>query len=428
MSSAELTPQSASTAAVLPRERVEFVRSAADGASAAPAPAPMTRSAAPGGRDTTNVAIPATDEFDVVTVFWGSNRKISLTPGKPAPKQQSMIETGSVQSFPQLGAENARKLSVGVAQVTVPKEGRKIGAVNRPTQYTVLGVSFYSEKENPKKHFTIGRLDVLSPASFASAVDGRAERSRRFMDQAFVFVHGFNVSFEDALYRTAQISYDLEFDGVPMLYSWPSHKASSSLQLAQAYVHDIDMSDSAPEYFVEFLELVAKKTRVKQINIIAHSMGNRALMEALRRIANNPERLAKLDIKQVIFAAPDVEQSRFEEIAKQIRQTAQGITLYASSSDKALMASKEAHLGLVRAGDVPASGPLITPGVDTIDVTAAGANSFWSLDHSVFAEKSHIITDIKLLMETGVRPPDQRFGVFKPKTVAAGTYWRYVPN
>jgi esterase/lipase superfamily enzyme len=35
-------------------------------------------------------------------------------------------------------------------------------------------------------------------------------------------VHGFNVSFENALRRTAQIAYDLDFDGAPFLFSWPS--------------------------------------------------------------------------------------------------------------------------------------------------------------------------------------------------------------
>ena len=37
-----------------------------------------------------------------------------------------------------------------------------------------------------------------------------------------VFIHGFNVPFEDAIYRTAQLAHDLDFDGAPILYSWPS--------------------------------------------------------------------------------------------------------------------------------------------------------------------------------------------------------------
>ena len=40
--------------------------------------------------------------------------------------------------------------------------------------------------------------------------------------EVFVFVHGYNVTFEGAAQRTAQIAYDLKFSGAPIFYSWPS--------------------------------------------------------------------------------------------------------------------------------------------------------------------------------------------------------------
>jgi esterase/lipase superfamily enzyme len=36
--------------------------------------------------------------------------------------------------------------------------------------------------------------------------------------EALVFVHGYNVNFNDAVRRAAQIAYDLEFAGIPMVY------------------------------------------------------------------------------------------------------------------------------------------------------------------------------------------------------------------
>lgn len=47
--------------------------------------------------------------------------------------------------------------------------------------------------------------------------------------RAFIFVHGYNVTFEDAAKRTAQISYDLAFDGAPIFYSWPSQRLPTPL-------------------------------------------------------------------------------------------------------------------------------------------------------------------------------------------------------
>jgi len=37
-----------------------------------------------------------------------------------------------------------------------------------------------------------------------------------------VFIHGYNSSFADAARRAAQLSYDLNFAGAPVLFSWPS--------------------------------------------------------------------------------------------------------------------------------------------------------------------------------------------------------------
>jgi hypothetical protein len=47
--------------------------------------------------------------------------------------------------------------------------------------------------------------------SFYGLLAADVDRSRRH--EAFVFIHGFNVAFDDAIYRTAQIAYDLGFDG-----------------------------------------------------------------------------------------------------------------------------------------------------------------------------------------------------------------------
>jgi esterase/lipase superfamily enzyme len=42
------------------------------------------------------------------------------------------------------------------------------------------------------------------------------------LKDAFIFVNGCNVSFEDAARRTGQFAYDLEFLGVLIFY-WPSN-------------------------------------------------------------------------------------------------------------------------------------------------------------------------------------------------------------
>ena len=95
-----------------------------------------------------------------------------------------------------------------------------------------------------------------------------------------MFIHGFNVSFGLAARRTAQLSYDLKFQGVSMLYSWPSQG-----KLA-AYTSDEDKILWTRPRLQAFLTLVATELGVAGVHIIAHSMGNRALVEVLKDLTH----------------------------------------------------------------------------------------------------------------------------------------------
>src|SRR5439155_20187668 len=99
--------------------------------------------------------------------------------------------------------------------------------------------------------------------------------------QAFVFIHGYANTFEDAASRTAQIAYDLGFDGAPILYSWPSTGTVTGYPADEATVEW-----TAP-HLKEFLEKVASQTHATTVHLIAHSMGSRALVSALCGVASD---------------------------------------------------------------------------------------------------------------------------------------------
>lgn len=118
----------------------------------------------------------------------------------------------------------------------------------------------------------------------------------------------------------------------------------------------------------KFLADVARESGAASVHLIAHSMGNRALTSALRELAGDLPRDAPL-FHEVVLTAPDIDADVFRrDIVPAIRPTARRLTLYASSNDKALIASKEVH-GYPRAGE---SGEhlVVVDGVETIDVTA----------------------------------------------------------
>ncbi|HWK38889.1 MAG TPA: hypothetical protein VNR88_08235, partial [Hyphomicrobium sp.] len=71
-------------------------------------------------------------------------------------------------------------------------------------------------------------------------------------------------------------------------------------------------------------------------------------------------------------------------------------------------------------------GPLILPGIDTIDVTAASTDTF-AINHSGYASNNRLLEDIGELLRTGLRPPELRPLKFGKVTTDGGDYWRYAP-
>ena len=371
-------------------------------APASPAPSPPSGSADRG----LAAPKPSTAEaekpkaFDVVPVFYGTDRVV-----EPDAKRL------------QFGAGRGHKLQLGRALVTVPN-AHKVPNIERPwvVELPYFKYKIYEEKEDPNQHFTMQEIAALTKEQLLAYVKERMAKSAKFKDHAFVFVHGFNTSFDAAIYRTAQIAYDLKFDGVPFVYSWPSGGKVAS------YTYDRGSVEQAEPQLAEFLDMVIKESGAKSISLIAHSMGNELLMRVLEQM--RPSTPKGVVISQVILAAPDVDRDKFTNIAREITSFAQGVTLYAASNDRALSYSARFWGGVPRAGDVPSSGPLIIPGVDTIDVTAVSTDAL-GLNHSGYAENPKLLTDIKALLETGVRPPDKRLPSLLKVETADGLFWRY---
>ena len=236
--------------------------------------------------------------------------------------------------------------------------------------------------------------------------------------RALIFVHGFNTSFEEAVYRNAQIIYDLDFRGLSILYSWSSR--GSVLD----YRYDLDSALNGRDGFVFLLKKLHDDFGIRRVDVIAHSMGNLLVLDALKNsaAAADPAR-----VDQLVMAAPDVDREAFEkQLLPQVERISRGRTLYVSGADKALAASKLLAI-YPRAGDVPSPGsPVIREGLDTIDVTAIG-DEFLGLNHTEFASNRSVIDDLKILLETD--RPASRLSQIRayPENGRAPRYWRYVP-
>lgn len=253
----------------------------------------------------------------------------------------------------------------------------------------------------------------LKPADdFFLALQERVAQSKR--KEVLVFVHGYYVAFDEAARRTAQLAYALGFPGVAILYSWPSQAALTG------YLADETNIEWTIPHFREFLRQVTTKSGAERVHVIAHSMGNRAVVAGLRQLAAEPQRPATPLVHELVLMAPDVDADIFREAIPEIRSVVRRMTLYSSSQDKALLISKTVH-GYQRAGDTkPAI--VVVSGVDTIDASAADTGM---TGHSYYADSRSVLFDLYTLFRHG-DAPEARFGLL-PMEQWGQRYWMIQP-
>jgi esterase/lipase superfamily enzyme len=294
----------------------------------------------------------------------------------------------------------------GVAHVNVPTKDRSLGELTGPTWWR------FQFKPNPAKHVILIDVQSLARDNFVNNLrDSFASVDAR---DALIFVHGYNVSFEDAARRAAQISVDLKFQGRTLMYSW------ASAADPRWYTVDEDTIDWSRKYFEGFLQLALTEIGARDVHVIAHSMGNRALMDTLERLEPGKLPPGAATLCQVIFAAPDIGRDRFVQLAEAFSGRAQRYTLYASSRDVALKASRVVH-GYPRAGEAGTS-LVVVDGVDTIDASKVDT-SLIGLHHSYFGSKRSILSDMFDLIAQRL-DPDKRFELQAAGDVGT-KYWAY---
>src|SRR5690606_31302625 len=118
--------------------------------------------------------------------------------------------------------------------------------------------------------------------------------------RALVFVHGFNTSFDDAVYRLTQIVHDSGYRGTPLLFTW----ASSGK--AYDYMYDRESATAARDALEATLRLAAS-SGAERVDIIAHSMGAWVTMEAIRQMAIGGDSTLGGKLGDVLLASPDID-------------------------------------------------------------------------------------------------------------------------
>lgn len=273
-----------------------------------------------------------------------------------------------------------------------PVPTRKVGEVIWPT----------SSPPDPKREFAVVGGDRDVDVGEAKAWFHRVGNGR-----ALIFVHGYNTRYDDAVFRFAQFVHDSGTDFTPILFTWPSRGEVTQ------YVYDRESTNYSRDAFEELLRTAAAAPDVKEISILAHSMGTWLTMETLRQIAIKDGRVPA-KIHDVILASPDIDGDVFRRQVARLGQPRPRLSLFVSRDDKALDFSK------MLAGDVERLGA-IDPGSDAWKSTLEKENihvfdltdvkTADRLAHGKFAADGDVVRLIGGRLVAGQPVSDQRVGL-----------------
>jgi len=351
-----------------------------------------------------------------IRILFGTDRK-----AKAAPDQRG----GPIADPDTLFAnEPGNRLHLGCAYVVPPMRNVTSTGDLTPSKITMYR-SLYSTPNGDLGDQLYLANELAESAQ--SRKRGRARATRQLTGEnaspeiassALVFIHGYNVAFKDALFTVAKIVSDIGYEGRVYMYTWPS--AVSTFR----YLSDMDNAEQAEPFLRSFMKLLLRDADIDYLDILVHSMGSQSVLRALSSLQSvfETERRGavgstKISIGQIMFAAPDVAWPLFDQKIRRIAPHANRVTIYASSTDAALLASKLLRGGAPRMGEVDNDGqPLLVEVKNVHVINATAPMSLWravrGYGHDYFEQSGEVQSDIKeILQSSGTKEyltPDAR--------------------
>ncbi|HYI39265.1 MAG TPA: alpha/beta hydrolase [Allosphingosinicella sp.] len=289
----------------------------------------------------------------------------------------------------------------GYCDVFVPKS-HEIGSIGSSALRRLLRWS--------DDRLKLRQVAALEPEPYWAAVADQVAQIEPGKRHAVVFIHGYNVSFEEAAIRAAQIGFDLGV-GAMAFFSWPS----KGLPTRRAYQSDGQTIGASEAAIADFLVDFARLSGAETVHVIVHSMGNQGVLRAMNGIFTDAERRGGCRFGQIILAAADVDSETFGRLADAYRRLSARTTLYVSKRDLALKASAW-FADYPRVGLYPPVS--VFDGIDTVSVSNIDLTL---LGHGYVGEARDVLQDMHRLIFDGAPPP--RFGLKECRNDEGKAYW-----
>ena len=261
--------------------------------------------------------------------------------------------------------------------ISIP-QGHALGQIEWPDGATDAATDFA----------VVGFTERDSSAEFIKDINAKPS------DDVTVFVHGYNNTPSEALYRFAQVSHDFEMPAPRVLFAWPSAGRPAG------YVYDRDSILFSRDPLARLLRDISRKTD-KKITLMAHSMGAHLAMEAMRQLALTGQRDVLEDLSAVVLLAPDIDPDIFRAQANAIGKLPEPFVIMTNRDDRALNLSSFLSIGRQKVGDLSRASDVEGLGIILFDFTTLADGS--NLDHLVPLTSPVAIAVLRDLVQSGNR-------------------------
>jgi esterase/lipase superfamily enzyme len=183
----------------------------------------------------------------------------------------------------------------------------------------------------------------------------------------------------------------------PILFTWPSRAQLTG------YEYDKESTNYSRTALEQSLRVLAADPAVKDITVLAHSMGTWLAMESLRQMGIRDGHVNS-KIHNVILASPDIDIQVFAKQFVEMGDPKPKFTIFVSQDDRALAASsfitgRVSRLGAIDPSAEPYRSRLEKAGITAIDLTKVKTDD--GLHHGKFAESPEIVQLIGQRLMTG---------------------------
>ena len=262
--------------------------------------------------------------------------------------------------------------------------------ISIPTDHQPGQLRLPSKRANPNRHFMTFRVNSYdSPRKFAADVRLSDKSGAR---ETLLFVHGYNTTHAEAVYRFVQTVHDYGVPVPAVLFSWPSAAQ------ARGYIYDRDSVALSRDHLEELIYLLTENG--DDVLLAGHSMGTLLIMETLRQMENKAPGSVARHIDGIVLISPDIDPEVFREQVDELDKVPSPFIVMTSRKDGALKLSGLLTGRDVRLGNL--ADPSETDGlpITQIDLTNVADGS--KFDHSTFATSPAAIALLRGLV--GNRP------------------------